>query len=67
MAEPPTYPDDDTADGPARTPRWVIVFGIIALVLAMLFVVLQFVGGGDHGPGRHGSGGDVDAVVISVR
>ncbi|MDP9363690.1 MAG: hypothetical protein M3Q10_05600 [Chloroflexota bacterium] len=35
------------------TPRWVKGFGIIALVLVLLFVVLQFAGGGGHGPGRH--------------
>lgn len=37
---------------PPRTPRWVKVFGIIVLVLALLFVVSQFAGG-NHSPGRH--------------
>lgn len=40
------------------TPRWVKVFGIVFLALVLLFVVLQFVGGGDHGPGRHLGGRD---------
>lgn len=61
MAEPPRYreTDDDTRAGPDRappagTPRWVKVFGLIALVVVLLFLILQFVGGGgDHGPGRH--------------
>lgn len=36
------------------TPLWVKVFGIIALVLVLLFVILQLTGlGGQHGPGRH--------------
>lgn len=35
-----------------RTPRWVKVFGIIAFVLVLLFVILQLTGG-VHGPGRH--------------
>ena len=39
-------------DPDAGAPRWVKVFVIFALVLLLLFVVLQFVGGG-HGPGRH--------------
>lgn len=43
-------PDPEATVGP---PRWVKVFGIIALVLALLVVVVMFVGGGEHGPGRH--------------
>jgi ABC-type transporter Mla subunit MlaD len=35
------------------TPRWVKVFGIIALVLLVLVVVMIVVGRGGHGPGRH--------------
>ena len=35
------------------TPLWVKVFGIIALVVVLLFVVLMFAGGGRHGPSRH--------------
>lgn len=65
MADPPTYPDSnrdtghDTGVGPGPgsttgTPRWVKVFGIIALVLVLLFVIsLLTGGGGGHGPGRH--------------
>lgn len=34
------------------TPRWVKVFGIIAIVLVLLFLIMQLTGGG-HGPGRH--------------
>lgn len=45
MAEPPRYPG---------TPRWVKVFGIIALVVVLLFFILLFTKGpGGHGPGRH--------------
>jgi hypothetical protein len=34
------------------TPRWVKVFGIVALVVVVLFVVL-LIAGGPHNPGRH--------------
>lgn len=35
-------------------PRWVKVFGIIGIVLALLLVIIMFTGvGGKHGPGRH--------------
>jgi hypothetical protein len=44
MANPPAYPD-------TGAPRWVKVFGIIALVLILLFVILHLTG---HGFGhRH--------------
>jgi len=70
MADLPPYPDtgDDTGVGPHRgttavypgTPRWVKVFGIIALVLVLLVVVMIFTGGGSHGPGRHLPSGGAD-------
>jgi hypothetical protein len=34
------------------TPRWVKVFGVIAVLGVVLLVVLLVFGGG-HGPGRH--------------
>lgn len=35
-------------------PRWVKVLVTIAVVLVLLFVIMQFTGlGGGHGPGRH--------------
>jgi uncharacterized cupredoxin-like copper-binding protein len=61
MADPP--PSPDTGAGPHRgegMPRWVKVFAIIGIVLALLAVVVLVTGGGGgHGPGRHlGAGGD---------
>lgn len=49
MADPLPYPG---------TPRWVKVFGIIALVLVLLVVIMMFIVGGPHGPGRHIPSGD---------
>jgi ABC-type transporter Mla subunit MlaD len=34
------------------TPRWVKLFGIIALILVLL-VGVMLLSGGEHGPGRH--------------
>ena len=43
------------------TPRWVKVFGIIVIVL--LVVAMMFIGGGEHGPGRHTPSGDAGGRV----
>ena len=78
MADSPHYPDtdDDTGVGPDRvsttgTPRWVKVFGIIALVLVLLVVIMMFAGGGSHGPGRHipsgGAGGHTPPIAHGVQ
>lgn len=45
MADPPVYSDSNS-----DTPRWVKVFGIVAIVLVVLFVIMHFTG---SGPGRH--------------
>lgn len=51
--EPVRTQRDDELTG---TPRWVKLFGAIALVVMLLFVVLLLTGrGGEHGPGRHGA------------
>jgi hypothetical protein len=45
IADPAPYP---------RTPQWVKVFGIIALMLvALIIIALTTSLGGHHGPGRH--------------
>jgi hypothetical protein len=54
MAEPPPYPG---------TPRWVKVFGIIVIVAVLLVVAMMFIGGGEHGPGRHTPSGDAGGQV----
>lgn len=75
MTNRPPYPDSgediDTGLAPDRrrttgAPRWVKVFGIIALGLAVLFVGLKLTGlGGDHGPGRHTGGGGTPSSGVT--
>lgn len=45
-----THENPDRNSAPS-IPRWVIVFGIIALVLILLFVINHFAGGGMGGHG----------------
>ena len=48
---------------PTGMPRWVKVFGLAALSLVVLFVVVHLAtGGGAHGPGRHGGGDERPTV-----
>lgn len=51
------------------TPRWVKAFGIVGLVLVLLFVGLQVLGGGGHGPSRHtqssGAGGQTPTSSVT--
>ena len=51
MSEPPPDPDLGVEEPVAGVPRWVKVFGLIALLVVVLLVVLLVTGG--HGPGRH--------------
>jgi hypothetical protein len=51
MADRPPDPDDTDVEPTTGTPRWVKVFGIIGLVLVLLFVTALLIGG--HGPDRH--------------
>ena len=51
---------------PPGAPRWAKVFGIIAAVVLVLFLVLLLTGS-DHGPGRHLDGGDDPAPAVDHR
>ena len=60
MADPPPYPNSREETG---MPRWVKVLGIVVAVVVLLVVALMFVGGGEHGPGRHAPSGDAGGQV----
>lgn len=60
MAEPPRYPEagaEPERESNAGAPRWVKVFGVIAVVLVLL-IGIMLLSGGNHGPGRHTGSGD---------
>jgi hypothetical protein len=50
-------------------PRWVKILGLVALALVLLFVALRLAGvvAGEHGPGRHSSGGPAPHVQAPAR
>lgn len=70
MADSPQGPDATTdnptvgrtPESPPGTPRWVKVFGIIAVILVLLISFALFTGlGGPHGPARHGASSNADS------
>ena len=58
MAESCDDPEEKTDSRGSTTgpPRWVKLFGIVALVLVLLLLALLLVGD-NHGPSRHLGGG----------
>ena len=63
MSQLPPSPDHRVTP---PTPRWVKAFGIIALILVVLFIILQLTGvAGEHGPGRHSALG-VQLLTVSA-
>jgi uncharacterized cupredoxin-like copper-binding protein len=69
--DPDSDPDANGAAGAERarapgTPRWVQVFGIIAIVIIILLVVAQLLLGVQHGPGMHGPSGDADGATSTA-
>jgi hypothetical protein len=64
-------PGDNVGLAPGRgsttsTPRWLNVFGIIALVLILLFAVVLLAGGG-HSPGPHTRSADAGGHLFAAR
>jgi hypothetical protein len=70
ITDPPPYPSDasdggdSTCESTSHAPQWVKVFGIIALVLALLFGILHLMGGG---LGRHTHSDSHDDDVPTAR
>ena len=63
MVIPPETDRPAVADTTVGPPRWVKIFGALALLVLLLFIVLLVTGrGGEHGPGRHGSSGGSSTV-----
>lgn len=57
--------DGATAPASGGMPRWARAFLIVGLALVLLVVIGKVTGvGGDHGPGRHGGGGDTPSSVV---
>ena len=66
MAEQDRDPQPDGAaagDSTTGTPRWVKIFGAVALLVVVLLVVMLLFGGGNHGPGRHSGNSNASTSV----
>jgi hypothetical protein len=60
MSDPSGRPDgghnanvEAGSEGDRGVPRWVKLFGIAAILLLALAIVVMLLSGGQHGPGRH--------------
>lgn len=49
--EPDTEPPQRLLAQDESTPRWVKMFGVVALVLVLIVVIIHLAGGGFHGHG----------------
>lgn len=62
---------DQTQDRHARflVPRWVKVFALVALALALLLLAHMLLGGGSHGPSLHDASAiaHLDAATAGLR
>ena len=64
MADQPPDLSTGAGDEPG-IPRWVKVFGMIALLVVLMIGVIVFTGlGGPHGPQRHGPALEHQASLI---
>jgi hypothetical protein len=43
---------------PPGVPRWLKVSGIVIILLILVAIGISLLAGLEHGPGRHGAGGD---------
>jgi len=59
MSQTHSRTDSDSAN---RTPRWVKLFGIVALILILLLGILHFSSG--HGPGSHLTSGEMGGATM---
>lgn len=44
---------ETSPEGDRGVPRWVKLFGLAAILLLALAIVVMLLSGGQHGPGRH--------------
>ena len=52
--------EEPAPQGPPKMPRWVKVSLIVGLVVLVLVGAVLLFGPGEHGPGRHMSGGSTN-------
>jgi hypothetical protein len=46
--------DEQPQVEPHRTPRWVILAAVATAIVILIVIAVMVLGGGDHGPSRHG-------------
>lgn len=62
LARHANHPKDESPPG---VPRWVKVFGVVAVIVILLAIAAMILVGGEHGPGRHMYGGHTAASALA--
>ena len=57
------HPEVTHAEPTEGMPRWVKISLLVPLAVVVLFLLVQIVGGGEHGPGRHGGDDPPSSLV----
>lgn len=52
-------------ESPPGVPRWVKVFGVVAVIVVLLAIAAMIWVGGEHGPGRHMHGDHTAASAFA--
>lgn len=67
MVDPPSDsgPGPGNRSVPPGMPRWVKIFGLIALLVIAVLILVMLLVGGEHGPGLHAPSGDSSAAPLA--
>lgn len=58
--------DDQVPSSTTGVPRWVKIFLLVAVAIAVFGVVIMLLVGGGHGPGRHESAAAASHRVVAT-
>jgi hypothetical protein len=58
--------EPERSETPPGLPAWVKISGAIVVLVVLVAILVMIVGGGEHGPSRHGAEGGVTTDVTTM-